>query len=1450
MKKRLMSLLLSAAMIFSMAVVPAGASENITLTVDSVSAMPGEEVDVNVSISGMSSSIGSFGFSVAYDNESLEVVNPSAPVTVGTAWVGLIMYGVDNGEAVNVGCMSTAGSFTGNGVIATLKFKVKDTVSVNAVDLTATITEINMPDYSECTSERTAVDGKIDIIYPATATTGEPQQTSITSAILNGSYTALDGVTVSASGIKWGTAEDALNNTVDFGAEVTGTEGSTIYYQAYATVAGVDYVGEIKSITLDGPKASEIEIAGAESITVTLADSQTTYTAAVKDQFGADYAADVTWSMDAYEGVSIDNGVVTVTKDAQSGTVTITATAGEASDTFDITITRPAPVVSEITIAADDSINVPTAAVGEATVELTATGVDQFNETITLTDVDWSISKADGVSIKDNVITVTNKAAAGTVTVTAKVGKVEDTFELTINKAASAATAIEISGSEKGDIMPDQANTLTYTAVVTDQFGDVMTPAITWTTNSADVTIADGVLTIPALIKSQTVTITAAVDSISDTFDVALTRLGAVADKVEISGSSALTLPDLATKTVTASFSAVVTDNYGDVMPGAEIEWAVPMMDGVSIAEDGTLTVTTEAGEVDFTVYAQCNMARGEFPVSIKKAASVATAISFAEDTATMTIPTDDNNKVETFTAAVTDQYGVEMPAEIAYTFATADEFVTADKNTVTVKKGATAGTTYTLTATSGTLTDTLTITVVNIEINWDYTVATDAVYGDSWSDIVKLGKNGSASLEGNTVAGKFEIVDADVVPGAGEQPFTLKFISDDGVYVVTKTDVANIAKQVVTVKWTGYKGLTYGDPININATSDVELTTSEVKSNAGTHTVTASIAKASDAANYELDDTAALEYTIAKAKATITVPAQTIRASKTSEQLAAQIGTIQADGVNGEKLDGILTVTDDISGKTPSTKAQKVKVSFAHTNENYETPVSGTVMVTFTEGDPQEISVNSVNATYGDAAVANAATVTKGGTGAITYASDNDSVATVADDGSVNIVGVGTATVTVTVAAEGDWAETSTTYAVTVAPKAVTVSGITAADKVYDATTDAVVDVTNAVVEGKVGEDDVTVASAKGAFADANVGEGKDVAITDIVLTGAAVKNYVLSDAAVSATAKITKADPTIEFEGLKQKPGNVEAVTAVVTPASEGVTVVVEYYIAPVEEVACDHVGDKLCTTDGSACQHTDCGCSYVAPADGYWTTDVSLIQEKGEYPVRAYTEGDANLNAITVENAVTDTLVVKKSSSGGGGGSVVEPPVVEPEISFADVTEDDWFYDYVIEAVENGLFAGTDEDHFSPDMQMNRAMMVTVMAALEFGAEGAPEGESDFTDLTADWYKNAVAWAADEKVTAGISDTEFGPDLALTREQVAVFLYAYAQLKGYDVSSGSINDIVSFNDIADLSDWATTAMQWACAEGLLEGTPEGDLLPKAVATRAQVAVILTNFEKMIND
>ena len=185
-----------------------------------------------------------------------------------------------------------------------------------------------------------------------------------------------------------------------------------------------------------------------------------------------------------------------------------------------------------------------------------------------------------------------------------------------------------------------------------------------------------------------------------------------------------------------------------------------------------------------------------------------------------------------------------------------------------------------------------------------------------------------------------------------------------------------------------------------------------------------------------------------------------------------------------------------------------------------------------------------------------------------------------------------------------------------------------------------------------------------------------------------------------------------------------------------------------------------------------------------------------------------------------------------------------------TFSDVSENDWYYDAVISSVDKHLFSGVSDSKFAPDMKMDRAMMVTVLAAMEFGVRGAPKSDSPFTDLTADWYKNAVAWAYTNKITTGISDTEFSPHSVLTREQVAVFLLAYARRKGIDVSVGEDTNILSYHDAFEISAWAFPAMQWACGAGLMGGNADGNLLPSAPATRAQVAVILNNFSKLVND
>ncbi len=181
-----------------------------------------------------------------------------------------------------------------------------------------------------------------------------------------------------------------------------------------------------------------------------------------------------------------------------------------------------------------------------------------------------------------------------------------------------------------------------------------------------------------------------------------------------------------------------------------------------------------------------------------------------------------------------------------------------------------------------------------------------------------------------------------------------------------------------------------------------------------------------------------------------------------------------------------------------------------------------------------------------------------------------------------------------------------------------------------------------------------------------------------------------------------------------------------------------------------------------------------------------------------------------------------------------------------TFHDVAADAWYHDAVISAVESELFSGLSDGSFAPDMKMNRAMMVTVLAALEFGEAGAPKTNSNFTDLTADWYKNAAGWAAANKITSGVDDDKFGPELELTREQVAAFLYAFAAYKGLDVTPRA--DISAYRDSSEISAWAYPAMQWACSVGLLNGTPDGLLLSTTAANRAQTAVILTSFSKLI--
>lgn len=179
------------------------------------------------------------------------------------------------------------------------------------------------------------------------------------------------------------------------------------------------------------------------------------------------------------------------------------------------------------------------------------------------------------------------------------------------------------------------------------------------------------------------------------------------------------------------------------------------------------------------------------------------------------------------------------------------------------------------------------------------------------------------------------------------------------------------------------------------------------------------------------------------------------------------------------------------------------------------------------------------------------------------------------------------------------------------------------------------------------------------------------------------------------------------------------------------------------------------------------------------------------------------------------------------------------------FSDVKEGAWYYDSIKYVYRNGLFAGTTSTTFSPDASMTRAMLVTVLYRME--GNPAVNGTNPFTDVADQkYYTNAVIWAAQQKIIYGTSATTFAPDTSVSRQQMAAILYRYAQVKEYDTMYKGIK-IQEFDDYANISSYALTALNWAVHAKLIQGSHHA-LDPTGRATRAQVAVVLTRFAENV--
>ena len=181
-------------------------------------------------------------------------------------------------------------------------------------------------------------------------------------------------------------------------------------------------------------------------------------------------------------------------------------------------------------------------------------------------------------------------------------------------------------------------------------------------------------------------------------------------------------------------------------------------------------------------------------------------------------------------------------------------------------------------------------------------------------------------------------------------------------------------------------------------------------------------------------------------------------------------------------------------------------------------------------------------------------------------------------------------------------------------------------------------------------------------------------------------------------------------------------------------------------------------------------------------------------------------------------------------------IEAPAIEESL-YDDVDADDWFYDDVVYVTENGLMNGTGDDIFSPEVNTTRAMIVTILWRLEGEADAESAG---FTDVADDmWYTEAIDWAAANGIVNGFGDGTFGPEKAITREQVMAILHRYAAYKGWD-DGMAVSMIAQY----DCSVWAENDVNWADLNGILADLGVDVYDMTAEADRAEIAAYFTRF------
>ena len=227
--------------------------------------------------------------------------------------------------------------------------------------------------------------------------------------------------------------------------------------------------------------------------------------------------------------------------------------------------------------------------------------------------------------------------------------------------------------------------------------------------------------------------------------------------------------------------------------------------------------------------------------------------------------------------------------------------------------------------------------------------------------------------------------------------------------------------------------------------------------------------------------------------------------------------------------------------------------------------------------------------------------------------------------------------------------------------------------------------------------------------------------------------------------------------------------------------------------------------------------------------WDLPLTTVLEDGKAYAWTFTPADTHNYTIltgTLVPYVDDGMDYIPGVIGGNTGS----------FNFHDVSRLDYFYDAVKWAAENGIASGTGRYTFSPNAVCTRAQTVTFL----WRAAGSPLPRyrvCPFTDVQpSDYYYNAVLWAVEQGITTGLNATTFGPDVTVTRGQVATFLYRAA-------SAAKPNTFSPFTDVKTTA-YNYNAILWAYDNRITTGTSDTTFSPDAYCTRAQIVTFLYRY------